>query len=101
MESGMAGGSSSRSADRLSGLGASIFEPRDRELRADDGLEPGLLRGAVESRRAVDAVAVEQRQRRIAQRGGALDERLRQRRASRNEKAEAAWSSVYTTPCRC
>ena len=40
----------------------------------------------MEARRAVDAVAIEQRERRIAELGGALDERFGQRRAL--QKAE-------------
>ena len=40
----------------------------------------------MEARRAVDAVAIEQRQRRVAEIGRAIDERLRERRAL--EKAE-------------
>ena len=40
----------------------------------------------MESRRAVDAVAIEQRERRIAERGGAIDERFGQRRAVEKRK---------------
>ena len=58
----------------------------DRQLGADDGAQAGLLRRLVEARRAVDAVGVEQRQRRIAERRRALDERFGQRGAL--EKAE-------------
>jgi len=35
----------------------------------------------MEPRRAVDAVAIEQRERGVAERGGAIDERFGQRRA--------------------
>ena len=52
-----------------------------RQLRADDRLEARLLRGEMEARRAVDAVAIEQRDRGIVERRGALDERFGQRRA--------------------
>ena len=68
----------------VSVLGASVLA--DRQLRADDGAQPGLLRGLMKPRRAVHAVGIEQRQRRIAERGRALDERLGQRGAL--EKAE-------------
>jgi hypothetical protein len=40
--------------------------------------------------RAVHPVGVEQRQRRIAERGGALDQRFRKRRPRRKLNAEAA-----------
>ena len=50
------------------------------------GWMPGGTRGLVKARRAVDAVAIEQRERRIAELGGALDERFGQRRAL--QKAE-------------
>ena len=54
---------------------------RDRQLRADDRPDAGRERGLVKARRAVDAVAIEQRERRIAELGGAIDERFGQRRA--------------------
>ena len=54
---------------------------RHRQLRADDRLDAGALRGEVKARRAVDAVAIEQRERRIAERRGAVDERFGQRGA--------------------
>ena len=54
----------------------------DRQLRADDGAEAGGFRGLMEPRRAVDAVAIEQRHRGIAESGRALDERFGQRRAA-------------------
>ena len=58
----------------------------DRQLGADDGLDPGGARGLVEARRAVDAVAIEQRHRGVSEIGRAIDERFGQRRAL--EKAE-------------
>jgi len=61
----------------------------NRELRPDDRFETGLRRGLMKSRRAIHAVGVEQRDRRIAERRRALDERFGQRRAL--QKAE----------CRC
>src|SRR6266404_8692308 len=48
----------------------------DRQLGANDGAQPGLGCRLVEARRAVDAIRVEQRQRRIAERGRAVHERL-------------------------
>ena len=53
----------------------------DRELAADDGLDPGGLRGEVEPGRPVEAIAIEQRQRRIPERHGPRDERFGRRRA--------------------
>ena len=53
----------------------------DRQFRADDGSQTRLLRGLMESRRAVHAIGVEQRERGIAERGRALDERFGQRRS--------------------
>ena len=47
---------------------------------------PAASRGLVEPRRAVDAVAIEERHGRIAEIGGAIDERFGQRRAL--QKAE-------------
>ena len=58
----------------------------DGQLGADDGADAGGLRGLMEARRAVDAVAIEQRDRRIAERRRALDERFRQRRAAQERK---------------
>jgi hypothetical protein len=58
-------------------LGVSVC--RDRQLGADDRAEAGLLRGLVEPGRAIDAVGVEQRQRRIVECGSALDERFGKR----------------------
>ena len=57
------------------GLGFGVL---DRQLRPDDRLQPRLLGGLMESRRAVDAIGVEQRERGIAKRGCALDERFGQ-----------------------
>ena len=45
------------------------------------GLMPGRERRLVKPRRAVDAVAIEKRERRIAEVGGTVDERFGQRRA--------------------
>ena len=50
----------------------------DGELGADDRADAGGKRGAMEARRAVDAVAIEQRNRRVAVAGGLIDERFRQ-----------------------
>jgi hypothetical protein len=66
--------------------GARRNRRRDRELGADDGAQPGALRRLVKARRPVDAVGIEQRDRRIAERRGALDERFRKRCAL--QKAE-------------
>ena len=54
---------------------------RDRQLGADDGAQSRFPRRLVEPRRTVDAIGVQQRQRRVAERGGALDQRFRQRGA--------------------
>ena len=52
---------------RLDGVRAILASPAaDRQLRPDDRLEAGLFRREMKARRAVDAVAIEQRQRRIA-----------------------------------
>jgi hypothetical protein len=48
----------------------------DSHLRADDRLETRLLCCEMEARRAVDAVAIEQRERAVAERGRALDQRF-------------------------
>jgi hypothetical protein len=53
----------------------------DRELSTDNRPDPRGERGLVEPRGAVHAVAIQQRQRRIAERRRALDERFGQRRA--------------------
>jgi hypothetical protein len=50
----------------------------NRQFGADDGAEAGGVGGAIELRRAVDAVAIEQRNGGIAQRRRSRDERLRQ-----------------------
>ena len=54
------------------------------------GAQPGLLRGLVEARRAVDAVGVEQRERRIAERRRPLDERFGQRGALKKAERRRA-----------
>jgi hypothetical protein len=59
---------------------------RDRHLGADDGLQPGAAGGKVKPGDAIDAVAIEQRQRRIPQIRRALHERLRQRSAVQKRK---------------
>ena len=59
---------------------------RYRQLSADDRLDAGALRGEVKTRRAVDAVAIEQRERRIAERRGAVDQRFGQRGAVEKRK---------------
>jgi hypothetical protein len=53
----------------------------DGQLRSDDGVQASLLRGFMEARGAVDAISVEQRERWIAERRRALDERFGQRGA--------------------
>jgi hypothetical protein len=58
----------------------------DRELCANDGFEPCLLRRLMESRRAVHAIGIEQRNRRIAERRRTVDECFGQRSAL--QKAE-------------
>ena len=58
----------------------------DRQLRSDDGADAGDLRRAMKSWRAVDAVAIQQRECRTAERGGAVCQHLGQRGAL--EKAE-------------
>jgi hypothetical protein len=59
---------------------------RDRQFGPDDRLQTGTFRRKMEARRAVDAVAIEQRERRIAERGGAVDQRLGERRAVEKRK---------------
>ena len=63
-------------------LGFGVWEfTVDRQLGPDDRPESSLLRGFMESRRAVDAVGIDERQRGISQRRGAFDERFGQRRS--------------------
>ena len=52
-----------------------------RQLGADDRLDPRPLRREMKPRQPIDAIAIEQRQRRIPEGRRALDERLGQRRA--------------------
>src|SRR3954466_11032680 len=52
-----------------------------RQFGANDRLQSRFLRGEMEPRRAIHAVAIEERERRVAERRGAIDERLGQRRA--------------------
>src|SRR5262245_14749369 len=51
----------------------------DRELRADDRLDPGSSSSLVEPRCAVEAIAIDQCQRVIAQGRRPIDQRLRRR----------------------
>ncbi len=60
--------------------------PAQRQLGADDRMQAGGLRGLVKTRRAVEAVAIEQGHGGIAEQRGAVDERLGQRRGP--EEAE-------------
>ena len=52
----------------------------DCQLGADQRAKTGGEGGFVEARCAGDAVAIEQRDRRIAEQGGAIDQRLGHRR---------------------
>ena len=61
-----------------------------RQLGADDGFDARTRRGEVKSWRAVDAVAIEQRQRRIAERDRPIDSTSGSDAPSRNENAEEA-----------
>ena len=54
---------------------------RERELRPDNRFQAGRARSFMEAWRAVDTVAIEERERRVAEVGGAIHERFRQRRA--------------------
>ena len=58
----------------------------ERQLRPDNRTNAGRQRGAMEARRAVHAVAIEQRQRRVAVIRRLVDQQFRQR--GRFEKAE-------------
>jgi hypothetical protein len=51
----------------------------NREFRADDGFDTGGGRGAMKARRAIDAVAIEQRDGGIPVARGLRDQRFRQR----------------------
>src|SRR5439155_10818128 len=53
----------------------------DRELRADDRTNARRERRLVKSWRTVHAIPIEQGERRVAEIGGPIDERLGQRRA--------------------
>ena len=71
----------------------------DRDLGADERPHAGAPRGREEARRAVDAVAVGERERVVAERGGALDQVLRQRGAAQEaEGAAAAQLDVVGVP---
>src|SRR5207244_7912865 len=63
------------------GIRNSEFGIREGQLRADDRSDAGGTRRFVEPRRAVDAVAIEERERGIAKIGGAIHPRFRKRRA--------------------
>ena len=58
-----------------------LLAPRssDCQLGSDDRFDAGFLRRDVEARRAVNAVAIEERERRIPERRGALNQRFGQR----------------------
>src|SRR5258707_298685 len=51
----------------------------DRQFRADDRPEPGATRGFMKARRTVHAVAIEERERGVAEQRRAIDERFGQR----------------------
>ncbi len=53
---------------------------RDRQFAPDDRRDPGRRRRLMKPRRAVDSVAIEQRERWIVERGRTVDERLGRRR---------------------
>ena len=72
----------------------------DGQLGADERLQPGLAGRHVQPRRAVDAVPVEHGERRIAERAARSTSVSGVDAASRNEKAEAACSSTYTSEFR-
>ena len=59
---------------------------RDGELGADDGADAGGFGRDMKARRAVDAVTIEQRKRRIPQRRRPLDQCLGQRGATQKGK---------------
>ena len=75
-------------------------------LRPDDGLDPVRLGRLPETHGAVQAVVVGQGQRRIAQRGGLLDQRLRRRGAIQQREVAVAvkldirfvWAALNHTP---
>src|SRR5439155_24240932 len=70
---------------------------RDRHLRADERADARAARGLEEARRAVDAAGVGECQRVVAERGGALDQILRQRGAGEEaERAPAAQLDVVS-----
>ena len=72
----------------LPGPGSRIPDPgNDRQFSTNDCPQSGLLRRLVKARGAIDAVGIEQCQRRIAQRSRAFDERFGERCAL--QKAES------------
>ena len=68
--------------------------PCERHLGPRDGPDAGVLRRVRELERAVDAVVVGQRERRVAELGGPRDELLGCDAPSRNEYAEWQCSST-------
>src|SRR5262249_41933765 len=58
-----------------------LTRPGNRQLGADDRAQTGGRRRFVKARQPVDAIAIDQRERRVAELRRAIDERLRQRRA--------------------
>ncbi len=57
-----------------------------RQLRTDDGPDTGFFGREMHARRAVDAVAIEQCERRVAERDSPIDQRFRQRGAVEKRK---------------
>ena len=80
----------------------------ERDLRAGDRAQPEVLGGVGELERAVDAVVVGERERVVAELGGARGELLRQRRAVEERVRRvrvqldvvlgSRWSSRHLTP---
>ena len=61
----------------------------NRELGADDGFDAGREGGLVESGRAVDTIAIEQRQGRIPEIRRSIDERFGQRSALKKTESRS------------
>ena len=61
----------------------------DRELSPNDRTDPGLLRGTVEPRRTVHTIGIEQRECRIAERSGPLDQRFGKRCAAQEAECRS------------
>ena len=70
--------------------------PQHRQLGADDRFDPRPLRRHVKARRAVDAVAIEHRQRGYPSAAARSTSASGSEAPSRNENADAACSSIYT-----